>query len=55
MMLLSDIMAETWGRPLMSHWCVDPYRVGNVGGLNIADGINWTQNQDHSKWAVATK
>jgi len=42
MLLQSDLMTETWGRPHMDPYCIDPYSVGNIGGLKIADGLTWT-------------
>ena len=51
-LVVQPIIAETWGRPLQSPWCSGKYQVYNVNTLKLA-GISWTEQDDHSKWAIA--
>jgi deoxyribonuclease II len=54
-MLQSDLIAETWGRPIMAPWCgssSNKYKVGNSIILSFDDTITWKQTQDHSKWTL---
>ena len=37
----------------MAPYCSDPFHVGNAGGVKVADGVEWRQTQDHSKWALS--
>lgn len=56
-MLSSNLIAETWGRPLSPPWCGsedNKYKVGNVVSLAFESGVTWKETQDHSKWAIAT-
>ena len=51
----SDVMAETWmnGINPLPSWCVPDfsYNVKNIRSVSFG-GMNWTETQDHSKWAI---
>jgi len=57
--LNSDLYVETWmngqGTPLPSlcQKATIPYNIMNVRTLSLAQ-INWTETNDHSKWAITT-
>lgn len=54
-MLSSNLIAETWGRPIMIPWCGvegNLYTVENAELIQFAS-FEWKQTQDHSKWAIA--
>jgi deoxyribonuclease-2 len=51
-MLKSDILAETWGRPIQATWCGTRYQVGNVEIVKYDSHFTWKRTADHSKWAV---
>lgn len=56
-MLSSNMVAETWGRPLMAPWCgssSNRFQVGNVAVLAFDNGVTWKETQDHSKWTMPT-
>lgn len=55
MLFNSDILAETWGRPIQDPWCgsdENPYNAGNVERISYSLDIAWKRTQDHSKWAI---
>lgn len=51
-LVVEPIIAETWGRPIQDPWCSGQYKVYNAMTLQLA-GINWNEQDDHSKWAIA--
>jgi deoxyribonuclease II len=54
-MLNSDLLAESWGRPIQDPWCGDsdnPHCTGNSEMIQFEEGFEWKRTQDHAKWAV---
>ena len=50
--LKSNLVAETWGRPLENKWCGRPYTVTNVQQVVVGQ-VTWGEQDDHSKWVSA--
>lgn len=54
-MLKSNLVAETWGRPIMQPWCGVEENIFTVENAELIrfENFEWKQTQDHSKWAIA--
>jgi len=48
------LMVESWGRPYQKAWCTPHhvYNSTNVKQVKMSNGDSWTNEEDHSKWAV---
>eukprot|EP00029_Vermamoeba_vermiformis_P013589 TRINITY_DN850_c0_g1_i1.p1 TRINITY_DN850_c0_g1~~TRINITY_DN850_c0_g1_i1.p1 ORF type:complete len:384 (-),score=34.65 TRINITY_DN850_c0_g1_i1:40-1119(-) len=49
----TNLIVESWGRPLMPSDCSDNYKTMNVKQVTFDSSISFHETKDHAKWAAS--